>query len=85
MGIVMRHIASGKLIFYLKGAETVMINKVRPNQRTVITESCDNLANEGLRTLVISQKLLTEEFYQQWVQRYEVAKADLNDRERLVA
>lgn len=54
MGIVVKHIATGRIIFYLKGAETVMKNKVRPNQRVVIDESCDNLANEGLRTLVIS-------------------------------
>jgi phospholipid-translocating ATPase len=54
MGIVIKHKSSGRLIFYLKGAETVMKNKVKPNQRVVIDESCDNLANEGLRTLVIS-------------------------------
>ena len=80
----MKHVATGRLIFYLKGAETVMKGKVRPNQRVVIDESCDNLANEGLRTLVISQKMLSEEFYSRWAQQYEEAKADLNDRERLV-
>jgi phospholipid-translocating ATPase len=31
MGIILRHQVSGRLIFYLKGAETVMKNKVRPN------------------------------------------------------
>lgn len=31
MGIVMRHNNSGRIIFYLKGAETVMKNKVRSN------------------------------------------------------
>ena len=84
MGIVIKHKSSGRLIFYLKGAETVMKSKVKPNQRVVIDESCDNLANEGLRTLVISQKLLSPEYYQEWNKKYEVAKADLNDRERLV-
>jgi len=59
MGIVLRHQNTGRLVFYLKGAETVMKSKVKPNQRVVIDESCDNLATEGLRTLVISQKLLT--------------------------
>jgi phospholipid-translocating ATPase len=54
MGIIIKHKSSGRLIFYLKGAETVMKSKVKPNQRVVIDESCDNLANEGLRTLVIS-------------------------------
>ena len=60
-------------MFYLKGAETVMKAKVRPNQRVVIDESCDNLANEGLRTLVISQKMLSEDYYQEWIKKYEKA------------
>jgi hypothetical protein len=31
MGIILRHLESNKLIFYLKGAETVMVHKVRPS------------------------------------------------------
>lgn len=85
MGIILRHEKTGRLMFYLKGAETVMKAKVRPNQRVVIDESCDNLANEGLRTLVISQKMLTEEFYTSWSKKYEAAKGDLNNREAMVA
>ncbi len=44
MGIVVRHIQSAKLIFYLKGAEVVMKNKVKPIYRATIDEACDNLA-----------------------------------------
>lgn len=66
MGIVLRHNQSQRLIFYLKGAETVMKNKVKPGQRVTIDESCENLANEGLRTLVISQKLIEESYFQDW-------------------
>ena len=84
MGIIIRHKGTGRLFFYLKGADTVMKNKVKPNQRVVIDESCDNLSNEGLRTLVISMKSLTEEYYNEWYRKYTEAKADLNDRERLV-
>lgn len=40
---------------------------------------------EGLRTLVISQKILDEEFFEFWLRKYNQAKADLNDRERLMA
>jgi len=54
MGIIVRHRKSNKIMFYLKGAETVMEKKVRPNQRASLVESCENLAMEGLRTLVIS-------------------------------
>jgi phospholipid-translocating ATPase len=31
MGIIVRHKDSDRIIFYLKGAETVIKNKVRPN------------------------------------------------------
>ena len=54
MGIVLKHHETNMIVFYLKGAETVMKNKVRPNQRATVDESCENLALEGLRTLVIS-------------------------------
>ena len=40
------------------------------------------MANEGLRTLVIAQKQLNEREFQEWQERYKVAKADLNNRER---
>jgi phospholipid-translocating ATPase len=31
MGIIVKNIESGKLIFYLKGAENVMTSKVKPS------------------------------------------------------
>lgn len=31
MGIIVKNTTSGKLIFYLKGAENVMMNKIVPN------------------------------------------------------
>lgn len=30
MGIILKHVKTGRIIFYLKGAETVMKNKVKP-------------------------------------------------------
>ena len=41
-------------IRYLKGAEVVMKNKVKAPNRATVDEACENLAIEGLRTLVIS-------------------------------
>lgn len=60
MGIVLRHKASQRIVFYLKGADPVMKQRVKPNQRLMIDEKCEQLAQMGLRTLVIAQKLLTE-------------------------
>lgn len=81
MGIVLRHQESGRIIFYLKGADVIMKHKVAPSQRATVDECCENLAIEGLRALVISQKLITQEFFDEWNQKYLAAKADLNNRE----
>lgn len=59
MGIILRHLASRRVIFYLKGADSIMKNKVPEVQRGYLLEECENLAREGLRTLVISQKYLS--------------------------
>lgn len=59
MGIILKHTESGTIVFYLKGAEVVMKQKVRAHNRATVDEACENLALEGLRTLVISQKHVT--------------------------
>jgi hypothetical protein len=41
MGIVLRHKATQRIVFYLKGAETVMKGRVKPNQRLMIDEKCE--------------------------------------------
>lgn len=61
-----------------------MLNKVRPSQRATVDEACENLAIEGLRTLVISQKMLTQEKFDLWNKKYMQAKASLGNREELV-
>lgn len=66
MGILVRHLATKKIIYYLKGADTIMVSRVRKFYRSYVTDDCDNLARDGLRTLVIAQKSISEEFYAKW-------------------
>lgn len=54
MGILVRHLWSNKILYYLKGADVIMIQRVRKFYRSYVTDDCDNLAREGLRTLVIA-------------------------------
>lgn len=61
-----------------------MKNKVKPNQRVVVDEACENLALEGLRTLVISAKALEEEELNKWMVKYKRAQSDLGNREAMV-
>jgi phospholipid-translocating ATPase len=84
MGIIVRNKEAQTIMFYLKGAEVVLEKKVRPEQRISLTESCEQLAQDGLRTLVISQKELTEQEFTEFSKRFKEARASLGDREALV-
>jgi phospholipid-translocating ATPase len=59
MGIVVRDHATRRITFYLKGAESIM--KQRMKQVDWLDEECDALARKGLRTLVFAAKDLTEQ------------------------
>lgn len=84
MGIVVRHRQSGKLMFYVKGADVAMIPKVKPGQRDVCQEYCENLAMEGLRTLVITHKLITDSQYTMFEKNLKQAKASMQNREESI-
>ena len=61
MGILLKSRDTGKIFYYLKGAEVVMEAKIKAHARPAVQESCENLALDGLRTLVFAQKLITQE------------------------
>jgi len=75
MGIILKHKESNRIIFFLKGAETVMIDKLKPHQRITVEEQVDTLASKGLRTLVLSGKVLPLAYYRDWKLRYKEAQS----------
>ena len=84
MGILVKNLETNRIIFYLKGAEVVMEAKVQENSRAFLRETCENLASTGLRTLVISQKYVTEAEYQLWNKKYQNAKTEMEHREKKI-
>ena len=56
---------TGERVFYMKGADVVMCSIVQYNDW--LEEEVDNMAREGLRTLVVAKKSLTPE--QVWLQK----------------
>ncbi|KAJ3279215.1 putative aminophospholipid-translocase [Borealophlyctis nickersoniae] len=70
--------ASNEICFFEKGADTVMAKIVQYNDW--LEEECGNMAREGLRTLVIARKRLSEEGYREFQRRYAEAKISVNDR-----
>ena len=53
MSIIVKD-SNDKYRIYVKGADSVMVNKVRPAQRAKCKEYCEQLSKEGLRTLVLA-------------------------------
>ncbi|XP_070387074.1 probable phospholipid-transporting ATPase IIB isoform X3 [Dermacentor albipictus] len=78
MGIVVKDEGTGEIIFFMKGADAVMSGIVQYNDW--LDEECDNMAREGLRTLVVAKKNLTEEQYVEFESRYNQAKVSIQDR-----
>ncbi|XP_054100316.2 putative phospholipid-transporting ATPase IIB isoform X9 [Callithrix jacchus] len=83
MGIIVRDESTAEITFYMKGADVAMSTIVQYNDW--LEEECGNMAREGLRTLVVAKKSLTEEQYQDFESRYTQAKLSMHDRTLKVA
>ena len=84
MGILLKNLETNNIIFYLKGADVVMKNLIPEVKRGFLMDECDNLAKEGLRTLVLTHKKLTQEQYESWKNDYDMAQTTLNNREAVI-
>ncbi|XP_012644353.1 putative phospholipid-transporting ATPase IIB isoform X2 [Microcebus murinus] len=83
MGVIVRDESTAEITFYMKGADVAMSSIVQYNDW--LEEECGNMAREGLRTLVVAKRSLTEEQYQDFESRYSQAKLSLHDRTLKVA
>nr|XP_035924710.1 probable phospholipid-transporting ATPase IIB isoform X5 [Halichoerus grypus] len=75
--------STAEITFYMKGADVAMSSIVQYNDW--LEEECGNMAREGLRTLVVAKRALTEEQYQDFESRYSQAKLSIHDRALKVA
>ncbi|ELA42888.1 phospholipid-translocating P-type ATPase, flippase [Vittaforma corneae ATCC 50505] len=76
MGIILKK--DDEYIFFEKGADTVMKSIVKENDW--IEEETDNMAREGLRTLVIAKKVISESEFSKFAKAYNTAKMSLVNR-----
>jgi phospholipid-translocating ATPase len=54
MSVLVRQRETNKIIYYVKGAEVVMETIMKQTQKAILLEFCEQLAMEGLRTLVFA-------------------------------
>ena len=84
MGIILKNKAHGHIIYYLKGAENVMLKFVKHEYVSYIAENAENLAVKGLRTLVLSQKIISQEDFDKWNQEYNEALTSMENRKEKI-
>ncbi|KAI5966540.1 NEO1 [Candida pseudojiufengensis] len=80
MGILVRSKFKDRQIWFMqKGADTVMSTIVNSNDW--LDEETGNMAREGLRTLVIGRKSLSENSFQDFTENYKEASLSMQDRD----
>lgn len=90
MGIILRMSSTApdfpfpdELMFFQKGADTVMSSIVAANDW--LNEETANMAREGLRTLVVGRKRLSQQQYDAFAVAYHEAALSLRDRDTNMA
>ncbi|KAI9280211.1 hypothetical protein BC943DRAFT_311124 [Umbelopsis sp. AD052] len=71
------------VIVYCKGADNVMIERLRPGQEndvSALSKDIEDFSNEGLRTLVFAYKSISDEEYDAWSERLNKASTATENR-----
>ncbi|KAI9163281.1 Phospholipid-transporting ATPase DNF1 [Paramyrothecium foliicola] len=75
----------GRIILFCKGADSIIYSRLkRGEQRELRQSTAEHLemfAREGLRTLCIAQKELSEQEYKAWKKQHDVAATAIENRE----
>ncbi|RFU32527.1 hypothetical protein B7463_g3841, partial [Scytalidium lignicola] len=76
---------NGQIILFCKGADSIIYSRLKRGEqqelRRTTAEHLEMFAREGLRTLCIAQKILSEEEYEDWNKKHEIAASAIQDRE----
>jgi phospholipid-translocating ATPase len=83
MGIVVKDSQTGEITFLQKGADVVMARIVQRNDW--LEEETANMAREGLRTLVMGKKKMSDNAYRDFKERYHEASISLAGRNEAIA
>ncbi|RKF75454.1 Phospholipid-transporting ATPase DNF1 [Golovinomyces cichoracearum] len=74
-----------QIILFCKGADSVIYSRLKPGQqvelRKTTAEHLEMFAREGLRTLCVAQRQLSEEEYLYWNREYLKASSAIQDRD----
>lgn len=80
MGIILRNQTTQEIDFYVKGADSIMQRFLDEKAQIHVSEKSNLLSSQGLRTLVLAMKRLTDAEYSQFRAKMIEAQSDLTRR-----
>jgi len=84
MSVVVKCV-NNRYVLYCKGADNVILPRCMADEYTPSLEvDLKGFASEGLRTLVLSKRELTEQQYTEWNEVYQNAATSLTNRDELL-
>jgi phospholipid-translocating ATPase len=88
MSTIIRMPDTGRIVLFCKGADSIIYSRLKrgeqPELRKSTADQLEVFAREGLRTLCIAQKDLTEEEFETWNRKYVNAGNEIHEREAKV-
>lgn len=82
MSVVVKQQPEGTILLLSKGADEVMFSRLAAGQQfQQALNATEQFSSEGLRTLCLTSRRISEEEYYQWSQMFETARLSLFDRE----
>ncbi|RIA84941.1 hypothetical protein C1645_808533 [Glomus cerebriforme] len=87
MSVILRP-PEGGVVLLCKGADSVIYERLEKGRQTKLREDTladlEVFANEGLRTLCIAYRVISDEEYNVWAKKYEEAASSIYDREEKI-
>lgn len=85
MSTIVRMPDTGKIKLICKGADSVIYSRLKPHCQEELRRQTaiqlEEFASEGLRTLCIAERTMSESEFEEFIKKHEVAAASIFDRE----
>ncbi|KAL0476648.1 phospholipid-transporting ATPase [Acrasis kona] len=74
-----------RIILMTKGADMMLFPLLKQKIDSQTVAQLEQFASDGLRTLICAQRIVSEQFYHEWIDIFNQAKCSLYDREERVS
>lgn len=88
MSVIVRQETTNHIFLFIKGADNAIEQRLTETDRHLFqmnySNDVDRYSQQGLRTLVLAWKPISEDEFSNWKEKYETAQAEIHNREEKV-